>query len=481
MSLKTGITKIKKGKNIFIYILSFLASGFGLLLNFVLAKYLQADQFGNLQFLVALATTISQFLILGMNTFLIREAKNEKQNGEVFNKCATLFFVIVVFFLPVVFFILKNYLLVSFNNRHLILIVIGMSILLGLNSLVSAYFQGSGKYHLTIIFENLLPKLFLLCVSLIFIFLGFKTALSENYLVFYVIIYAVIAIPFSIYLFRKINLSFTKGEIKSILYFFGVAITYSLGNNLTKVLQGSLFKNSIALGIISISLSIVSLVSIFTSVLDNIVRPIFAKQKRENDIQGLIETYRFETRVNMYVAIPLYLFFMLHPNKFLIFFGESYLTYPNILIIITGAYMVNGVTGSNGILLAMTGNEKWELFNGIIYFITYFAFIFAFSSQPVYGLSFALLISQVAVNIAKYIEVWKLYKIAPLDWKSIVTLLLVCAVDFVSIFALRFVTLNLALWFVIGISTGLILVVANFLLISLYRKKDFKTLLKIKL
>ena len=60
------------------------------------------------------------------------------------------------------------------------------------------------------------------------------------------------------------------------------------------------FKNNVAIGIISISISIVSLVRIFTAALDNIVKPIFAKLQREQNTKELIQVYHFDTRMNSY-------------------------------------------------------------------------------------------------------------------------------------------------------------------------------------
>ena len=474
------LNKLKKTKNIFIYLLSLSASAVGIFLNFFLARVLEADSYGKIQYLVALATTISQFLIFGMNTFLIREAKNENQKGEVFNKCFSLYIILITFFIPIVFYVLHNHVTTTSGNLYLTISVMVVALLMGVNSLVSAYYQGSGKYHLTITFESLLPKLFLLLTAIVFTVIGKLSNFQQNYLVFYIIFYSMVAISFVLILFRKVNLHFDKSELKSIFFFFGVTVTYSLGNNLTKVLQGGLYRNDVALGIISVSISIVSLARVFTSVLDNMVKPIFAKQKRENDIEGLLDTYRFDTRMNSYVIIPLYIFLALHPSRFLSIFGSSYLVYPNILTIIVLANAVNELTGPNGTMLAMTGKEKWELMNGFIYFAVYFVSIFILSSDKIYGLCYALLISQVAVNIAKYVEVWLIYKKMPLNGKTLMSLLIILAVNFAVIFAFKYLTFGLWIWILLGVVAGALLVVANFAVLSLYRIKDFKRLINLR-
>lgn len=473
--------KIRRAKNLYTYLLSFGASFVGIALNFFLARVLKADDYGQIQYLLALSTTIAQILIFGINAFLIREAKNEKQNGSVINKCFSLYLVIVIFFVPIVYFVLNSFVSVTSGNAFVTFLVLVVAILMGLNMIITAYFQGRGKYHLSLIFENLLPKILMFSVAVIFLVIGNMLGFKERYLIFYIAIYSLIAVPFTIKYFRCLNFNFSKSELSSIFFFFGVTITYSLGNNLTKVLQGSLYHNNIALGIISVSISIISLVKVFTSVLDNLVKPIFAKKSRDKDYVGLINIYRFETRMNCYVAIPLYLFFIFNPIYFLSVFGETYTIYPQILSIIALANAVADITGSNGALLAMTGKEKWELFNGFLYFAVYFASIFIFSFDKIYGLTYGLLAAQICVNIAKYVEVWLLYKTNPLNSRTLLTLGITILTNALAIYLIGFIHINYIFWLCIGAATGVVLVLINVFVTSLYRKTDFKELLNLRL
>lgn len=470
------VIKNKKNSNILTYIFSFAASAVGILLNFFLARVLQAESYGSLQYMIALSTTFSQFMIIGMNTFLIREAKNGKQNFDVFSKCVSLFVIMLMFEIPFLSFFLRLDSTLSSIAKVYVALV---SSLMGLSLLITSLFQGKGKYRLTVIFENLIPKGFLLLISLLFFFLGKVAYLEEYYLAFYVFVYVCITIPILIKHFKGFKICFSNPEITSIFFFFGVTVTYSLGNNLTKVLQGGLYQNDIALGIISVSISIISLVRVFTSVLDNIVKPLFAKLKRDNNDEELLNVYRFDTRMNSYISIPLYLFFIVFNTRFLSLFGSSFAVYPMILSILALANAVSDLTGPNGTMLAMTGKEKWELFNGILYFAIYILSVFIFSFDKIYGLCWALLVAQFCVNAAKFIEVWILYKRPPLDKRSIFSILLIIVIDGASILSLKFIN-NTILWFAIGITLGVLLVFVNCFVISFYRKKDFKFLLDLR-
>ncbi len=469
-------TGVKKAQNVLTYLVSFGASGIGILLNFILAKVLQAESFGRLQYMVALATTFSQFLILGLNTFLIREAKNKNQNYDVFSKCISLYSIVLLLGVPIAYLILRTDPTLS---PLLDIYIIATAVLMGVTSLVAAAYQGRGKYRLTVLFENLIPKSVLLVLTVVFYALGRLGILEEYYLLFYVIIYFCIAVPLLIVNVKGFKLSFTKSELGSIFFFFGVTVTFSLGNNLTKVLQGGLYKNEVALAIISVSLSIIALVRVFTGVLDSMVKPLFAKLKREGNEEDLLSVYQFDTRMNSYIAIPLYIFFIIHNTRFLGLFGDSYTEFPMILSILAAANAVSDLTGPNGTMLAMTGKEKWELFNGFLYFAVYIGCVFAFSFDKTYGLCWALLAAQISVNGAKFIEIWHLYKKSPLDWKSVLTMAMVIVLNLCAIFPLIYIGDNV-IWFVAGISEGICLVLLNCFVISLYRKSDFKLLLSLR-
>ena len=114
--------KLLKLGNIWTYILSFSASAIGIVLNFFLARVLAADLFGRLQYLIALATTLSQLIIFGINSFLIREAKNEKRDPGFVNDCFTLFFMITMLAIPIMHYVLINRIAYTSNNEYLTII-----------------------------------------------------------------------------------------------------------------------------------------------------------------------------------------------------------------------------------------------------------------------------------------------------------------------------------------------------------------------
>jgi O-antigen/teichoic acid export membrane protein len=470
--------KIRGGrfKNVLPYLLSSFGFLLGIVLNFILARVLGAEQYGEIQYSLSIAMTFSSIIIFGLTWYVIREAKNDKHQGQLMNKAFSLMFTITIFVLPILYHIITNYL--GYGVTSLTVSILITAVVMSINSLGSSYFQGMGKYSITLIIDNIVPKLFILIVTIIFMALSQMDLFQKLYINFYLLIYGVVAIIILKLTYKKINLKFSKNELISISFFFGVTITYSLTTNLMKVFQGSLYDDKVALAIISISLILVGFINIFTNVIMNIAKPLFARLRRENNENELINAYRFITRVTCYISVPFYIFLLTQGQNFLYIFGKSYLQYPTIIILLSAKAFVADISGPNGTMLSMIGKEKWELFNGIVNLISFVLFAYIFSNDIIYGLCYALLFSTLLVNILKYIETWILFKQNPLDIKTITTLIIVFCVDFCAIFFLRNID-NWILWLIVGIVVGIITIGTNFL-ITLYRD-DFRNLIHLKL
>ena len=106
--------------------------------------------------------------------------------------------------------------------------------------------------------------------------------------------------------------------------------------------------------------------------------------------------------------------------------------------------------------------------------------VFIFSFDRIYGLTISLLIAQIGVNLAKYIETCFLYKKNPLNFKTILSMLIIIMVNGGIVLVFLFVKVNIVLWMIFGVMAGVACVLINFFVASLYRKTDFKTLLSLR-
>lgn len=458
------------------FIFSFLSSAIGIILNFILARAFGSDNYGEIQYLVSLATTASSFMTFGLSWIVVRDAKNENRSSQIINSVFTIFFFLAIFEAPIVFFTLYNFTKITHDNYLFSLLVVIVAVIIGTNTLGASYFQGRGKYHISILVSNFFPKLCMLIMTIFFLVIGKIMNFQENYLIFYLIFYGISSLIILKKLFKKTEIKITKSEGLSIFFFFGVTMTYSLSGELTKIFQTTFFNNPASTGIISLSITLIAFVGIITNVITDMIKPYFAKLKRENDYEGILNTYRLNTRLTSYICIPFYIFMITQGSKFLSFFGPSYTIYPYLIIMLAFRSLVADITGPSGTMLSMIGKEKIELINGFINIGTFVLFAFIFSNDEVYGLCFALLLSTIVVNITKYIEVWVLFRKTPLDIKTLITLLVIAVIDFFAIFFLKFIG-NMWIWLIVAISVGLLTIGVNFL-VSLYRK-DLRAFFKI--
>lgn len=464
--------KTNKGhQTIVIYIFSIISSLISIGLNFFLARTLGAHEYGGLQYFLSLILTTTSFLVFGMVPYLMRESGNEN-NKNVLNRCISYYSIICLFALPIMYFIFKND--NNLQDSLSIWMIIIASIFYGLVLLFGGYFTGIGKHDISVNIDSLIPKTILFLTSVVFILIYRVSFFNGLFLIIHTFIYFVIGTFLLLRHFRKIDLKTNRQEFISISFFFGTTITNTLTSNLTKVLQVSLFENSVVLAIISISLSIVAVANIFTSVISSIANPIFAKLKRDNENNSVINLLRFITRCNSYICVPLFLFFALHANRFLSLFGSEYTIYPYIFVILSLKTLFTSILGSNGTLLSMTKKENLELINGILHLLSFLILCFVFSFDPIYGLCLSLSISDILISIIKFIEVWFIYKRPPLDIKTIVKILLVIVSNILLIWATKFIFNNI-LWFILSGLLGIACIVLNFI-IPIY-KADFKTLI----
>lgn len=468
-----------KFKTISLYFFSATGAILGFLLNLFLARAVSIEALDRIKYVISLATILSNILVLGLPSFLIREASN-KNNPVVFDKCITLFLLALCFEMPIFFYYLFNFSSYSNGNVYLSWLVIGIALFLGFNSLISAYCLGRKKYHLTYILESIIPKSVLFISLIVFICLGMSGLLSRYYLIVYLIIYVFVAVLFLVRNFKRITIHFKKTEIISICFFFGITITQTLSNNLTPVLQKDLFPDIVGVtSTISLSVSLLSVIDVFTGVLNNITKPLFAHHSRQKEDEKILNIYRFGTRVNSYISIPVYVFLAIHSNKFLAFFNPELVKYSLILSLISLKGLFGSLFGITGSLLAMTNHEKNELFNSIAHLGVFALACLIFSFNRIYGLAIALVIGEIFLTVLKFIEVCFIFKKLAMNLKSILTLIIIIAIDSLIVFAYKFIPIsNLYFWIGIGIVIGLCLIVVNFAL-SLYRKKDFKLLFKI--
>lgn len=464
-----------------IYAFSITGAVLGFVLNIILARFLSLAELDKIKYLVALITTLSNIFVVGLPSFITREINRPNQTKNFMSKCYSFFFLIALFIIPIVYYILVNKTVYTLGNPSLSIMVIALSILMGILSLIASYLLGKKHFKGFYAVETLLPKLVLVALCGIFILIGLSNYIPKYYFTFYLIIYLVIDAFFLFKQFKSFSISFSRNEMISIAVFFGTTIAQVLVSSLSTILQSNMFPTIIGVtSTISTAALLMSIVNVFTNVLSSILKPFFAKYYIENNNDKIVDFYRFGTRTNLYFAIPVYLFFIFFPTKFLSIFSNNLTIYPYILSIVALTQLLSSLCGTTGALLSMVGEERKQMINVLIQFFVFAICVVIFRKQSIYGIVLSTLIAEIIVTIIKFLEVGFKYKQSPLDIKTIISILLIIIVNGGAIFGFSFLKIsNLLLWFVIAIPLGVILLFLNIVLTP-FGKKDFIRLIYFK-
>jgi len=111
-------------------------------------------------------------------------------------------------------------------------------------------------------------------------------------------------------------------------------------------------------GILGIAGRLTALVSFSLMAINNMLGPKFAVLYAEGKIDSLKRIARRFALVNVMIAIPAIAILVLFGDKVLALFGEDFIAGRPAMAILTLGQAVNCVTGSVGIMLMMSGNER---------------------------------------------------------------------------------------------------------------------------
>lgn len=452
-------------------IFSALSAVISLLTTFFVAKILKPEAYGEVQGFVGVIQVLSIIAALGLPDFLTKSAQYAENKKAFFSK----YFLLVCCWSVIVFptfFAIAYFFMNMFGNNIILIIVTALAAFAQCVALlIGGFYLGIYKQAKGILFENLLPKFLLLILSLglIFILKAYSNnsspfdEFSKYYVYGFFAIYGVISIIFISILLRKTSFKFTKKEILTILAFFALNATYSLNTALGKVI-GSEFYHVEDVGAFALSAQLVTLATLFVSVITSMSKPVFSSLA--NDKEKLILYFQKITRINSFIVIPFCVGFMVQSKSLLSLVDSSYAPYFLILILMSAGTLFANVTGPNGSMLAMANHEKIEIVNGIINIAVFVICAFAFRFIDQYlvggtGLALATLVAVFLVNLIKLIEIRIVYKTNPYPLKLTVHLLILIAVSALVFFLIDFIP-NYYVKIAIDCVVGLALIVGGF-------------------
>jgi len=145
--------------------------------------------------------------------------------------------------------------------------------------------------------------------------------------------------------------------------------------------------------------------------------PMIPDLHHQGEMKRLEELYRVNTKWGLYLSSPIFLTICFAPQSIVfVLFGKEYLGYELPMIILAIGQIANVGTGAVGMLLTMTGNQKWWLLTTNMALLSVIAMhLFLIPRLGVLGAATSTAVGVGGMYIIDLIQVRYILKIWPYD------------------------------------------------------------------
>lgn len=158
--------------------------------------------------------------------------------------------------------------------------------------------------------------------------------------------------------YREFKPEYCHQELmRSCMPLYLVAIMNLLINWLSTIMLG-IYSTSYEVGLFSAANRTAMLVSFILISVNSIAAPKFAELYQRRDMAALSRLAIQSTKLMIGLATPVLLMFIVFADKIMGIFGSTFSAAGGLLVILSIGQFVNVATGSAGVILMMTGNEK---------------------------------------------------------------------------------------------------------------------------
>jgi O-antigen/teichoic acid export membrane protein len=205
----------------------------------------------------------------------------------------------------------------------------------------------------------------------------------------------------------------TQGTFKSYLLLsmplFLIGLGFQLLHQIDTIMLGH-FVSPKEVGIYSVAFKVSAFVLIGLEILLPIVAPLFSQFWETHDDQSLETLFGTATKWLCYSALVIFVCIAIFRLDLLHVFGKGFTAGSTVLLILATGQLVNAVTGPTGVLLTMTGKQKWELANTVsILAFNFLLNLLLIPKMGMTGAAIATAISIATINGLKLVEVYMLF------------------------------------------------------------------------
>lgn len=439
------LTNVVKQSGI-VFVGKIISLTFGLLFNFVAARFLGAEVYGKFMYIFAFIGFFPLLAMMGLQQglvyFIPKFSENQEKNKR--NSIVTfsiLFVFLISFIISLLVFTNSDFIAENLLNKpelsNLIKFMSPLIIFIALIQLSKGAFQGIKRINYFVFNNDILIPVLKILVLLITILFGLK--IFSLVLAFYVAtIIGAIYLLTGIYkqgLTSRIGLGELSRYKELFKFSLPLLLTGYLGliSQKTDIIMIGYYLSEDQVGIYNIAFKIGTLSSFILVAFNTMFAPTISSLYNKSDIGALANMYKVITKWVVAVNLIAFALILLFSEEIMRVFGSEFIMGSTALMFIAVGQVINAGVGSAGFILIMTGNSLYVMY---INFITVILNVtLNFFLIPIYGIggaAFASLISVLLVNMLRLILVYKIHKIHPYD-VSFLKLLMTFIISFVIV------------------------------------------------
>lgn len=379
------------------YIYQIIGSFIVFVLNLYFAKILSVKEYGEFNLMFSIVSIMSSILILGGSYYIQTLDLNKKNDVLRLKKYFSTYFILLLILSVLTLFSdfdfrIKVTLILGFTGTSLLEIQRAYAV--NVNKAALGYFLKYIVYYL---------------IVLLLLFVG---ELYYDIIIYDLIINSYFLVPFFIsipFIFKNIRFSKTDyGFLLSIMPFAFIQFLYLANNHLIKLTQG-LFSSVEVLGLFSMSLLFVRVITLLPMNMSLIFMPKISRYFNEKKEDLLKNSYHTILALNISYTIPTTIFLFVSSSRILYLIDPKYLQADGYLKISLLYVLLLSFMGPNGTFLMMTKKQNLEVVNGVVLIVTGILSLLIFSKFSFYGVALAFVLSESIVIILKRIVVKNIF------------------------------------------------------------------------
>jgi O-antigen/teichoic acid export membrane protein len=198
---------------------------------------------------------------------------------------------------------------------------------------------------------------------------------------------------------------------------FFIGMSYQILNQMDTLMLGY-FASESEVGIYSVAVKISSFVLIGLGIALPIVAPLFSQFSETRNMELTAALFRTVTKWLCYSGFAMFACIAIFRNDLLHIFGRGFTAGGTALLVLAAGQLVNAGTGPTGVLLTMTGKQKWELANTLSMMAFNFVLnLILIPRMGVTGAAIATAASIATINGLKLVQVYMLFGLRPHNLK----------------------------------------------------------------